>query len=89
MNICSILKEQAHIGIKLHFRFTAKRWAITKAEKRIEELDRLFTSIYEDKVSGALPEARFKKLSDNYEREQEDLRKSIITLTAEVKQQEE
>lgn len=29
-----------------------KRRAITKAEKRIEELDRLFKSVYEEKANG-------------------------------------
>ncbi len=67
----------------------AKRRAITKAEKRIEELDRLFKSIYEDKTAGVLSERRFKMLADDYEREQENLRKSIATLTAEVEHQEE
>ncbi len=67
----------------------AKRRAITKAEKRIAELDRLFKSIYEDKANGTLNEIRFKMLADDYEREQEDLRKSIDNLTAEVEQQKE
>ena len=67
----------------------AKRRAITKAEKRIEELDRLFKSIYEDKINGVLSDSRFKMLADDYEREQEDLRKSIDKLTAEVEHQEE
>ena len=67
----------------------AKRRAITKAEKRIAELDRLFKSIYEDKANGMLNESRFKMLADDYEREQEDLRKSIDKLTVEVAQQEE
>ena len=67
----------------------AKRKAITKAEKRIAELDRLFKSIYEDKANGTLSESRFKILADDYEREQEDLRKSIDTLTAEVEHQRE
>lgn len=67
----------------------AKRKAITKAEKRINELDRLFKSIYEDKANGNLTESRFKMLADDYEKEQEDLRKSVVTLTAEIEQQEE
>ncbi len=67
----------------------AKRRAITKAEKRIAELDRLFKSIYEDKANGTLNESRFKMLANDYEREQEDLKKSIDTLTVEVAQQEE
>ena len=67
----------------------AKRRAITKAEKRIGELDRLFKSIYEDKTSGVLSDSRFKMLADDYEREQEDLRKSVATMTAEVEHKEE
>lgn len=58
-------------------------------ELRIEELDRLFKSIYEDKANGNLSEIRFKMLADDYEKEQEDLRKSVVTLTAEIEQQEE
>lgn len=67
----------------------AKRKAITKAEKRITELDRLFKSIYEDKANGNLTESRFQMLADDYEKEQEDLRKSVVTLTAEIEHQEE
>ena len=66
-----------------------KRKAITKAEKRIKELDRLFKSIYEDKANGSLTESRFRMFADDYEKEQEDLRKSVITLTAEIERQEE
>lgn len=67
----------------------AKRKAITKAEKRITELDRLFKSIYEDKANGNLTESRFQMLADDYEKEQEDLSKSVVTLTAEIEHQEE
>ncbi len=67
----------------------AKRRAVTKAEKRIIELDRLFKSIYEDKANGKLTEKRFQMLADDYEREQEDLRKSIAELSEEIEQQEE
>ncbi|MCD8390508.1 MAG: DUF4368 domain-containing protein [Firmicutes bacterium] len=67
----------------------AKRRAITKAEKRITELDGLFKSIYEDKARGNLTEKRFQMLADDYEKEQEDLRKSVAALTDEIGQQEE
>lgn len=66
-----------------------KHKAITKAEKRISELDRLFKSVYEDKVNGSLTENRFQMLADSYEVEQKDLKKSIETLTAEINRQEE
>ncbi len=67
----------------------AKSKAITKSEKRIADLDRLFKSIYEDKANGNLSESRFQMLANDYEEEQENLRKSVITLTAEIEQQEE
>ena len=37
----------------------SKRKAIIKAENRIKELDKLFTSIYEDKANGVLTASRF------------------------------
>ena len=66
-----------------------KRRTITKSENRIKELDRLFKNIYEDKTNGVLSESRFKMLADDYEREQEELKQKIFTLTAEIEQQEE
>ena len=57
---------------------------IEKDEKRIKELDRLFRKIYEDNVNGKLNDERFYKLSDGYEAEQEQLKREIEALTAEV-----
>lgn len=51
------------------------------AKKRLEELDRLFQRIYEDNVNGKLSDARFFKLSDSYEAEQEQLRQEIEALS--------
>ncbi len=67
----------------------AKRRMITKSEKRINELDRLFKSIYEDKANGLLSESRFQKLADEYEREQDELKQSVRPLTEEISKQEE
>ena len=54
----------------------AKRRQLTQAERRIEELDRLFKRIYEDNVGGKLSDSRFQMLSDDYEQEQKELRES-------------
>lgn len=67
----------------------AKRKIILKSEKRIKELDKLFKLIYEDKAKGNLSENRFKILADDYEQEQKELNERIISLTAEIEQQEE
>ena len=40
------------------------------AEKRIAELDRLFTRLYEDNVSGKISDERFAVMSAGYEDEQ-------------------
>ena len=58
----------------------AKRRQLTQAERRIEELDRLFKRIYEDNVGGKLSDSRFQMLSDDYEQEQEELRKKLLRL---------
>ncbi len=68
------------------FELSAKQKQIEKDEKRIKELDRLFRKIYEDNVNGKLNDERFYKLSDGYEAEQEQLKREIEALTAEVNQ---
>lgn len=67
----------------------SKKRAITKAENRIKELDRLFTSIYEDKTSGVLTESCFKMLAEQYEQEQTELKEKVKTLSDEIEQQEQ
>lgn len=67
----------------------SKRKTITKSENRIKELDRLFTSIYEDKTSGVLTESRFKMLAEQYEQEQEELKEKVKILSDEIEQQEQ
>ena len=67
----------------------AKRWQLTQAERRIEEIDRLFKRIYEDNVSGKLSDSRFQMLSDDYEQEQEELREKLLRLNEEITKQEE
>lgn len=67
----------------------AKRRQLTQAERRIEELDRLFKRIYEDNANGKLSDSRFQMLSDDYEQEQEELRKKLLRLNEEISEQEE
>ena len=67
----------------------AKRRQLTQAERRIEELDRLFKRIYEDNVDGKLSDSRFQMLSNDYEQEQEELREKLLRLNEEINEQEE
>jgi hypothetical protein len=57
---------------------------IAKNESRITELDKLFGSLYEDKVKGVITGERFTLMSGGFEQEQTDLREPNITLQAEI-----
>jgi len=67
----------------------AKRKQLEKAEKRIQDLDRLFVRTYEDNVSGKLSDERFAVMSRGYEDEQQDLKEAAETLRKEIEVQEQ
>jgi len=58
---------------------TAKAYKknLTKAQKRVTELNTLIRRIYEDNISGKLTDKRYELLSAEYEAEQEELEKNI------------
>lgn len=58
------------------------RKKLKESEKRIAELDRLFTRLYEDNVSGKISDERFAMMSAGYEDEQKKLRATVAELTA-------
>ena len=58
---------------------------LRKAKNRIAELDRLFSSLYEDKVSGNISERNFKQLSAKYEAEQITLESQIGELEEKIR----
>ena len=66
---------------------SAKR-KLTQKEKRLAELDRLFVKIYEDNVAAKLSDERFAMMSEQYEDEQATLKSDIISLQAEIAEQE-
>ncbi|EEG75296.1 recombinase family protein [[Clostridium] hylemonae] len=61
-----------------------KQKALTGAHKRMEELDTIIQHIYEDNVLGKLSDARYLKLSSEYEREQEEISRLAVALEREV-----
>ena len=67
---------------------TKKRRELSKAEKRIVELDVLFRRIYEDMVSGRLTEERFATLSASYEDEQKCLKADTEKLRTDIEKQD-
>ena len=68
---------------------TKAKKALKQAEKRISELDRLFTRLYEDNVSGKISDERFAVMSTGYEDEQKKLRESVSELTAYIETAEQ
>ncbi len=57
----------------------AKERELRKAKKRLSELDRMFSSLYEDKVKGNISEHNYKQLAASYETEQQQLESLIST----------
>ena len=53
-----------------------------KSVSCIAELDKLFTRLYEDNVSGKISDERFAIMSKGYEDEQSSLKTTVIELTA-------
>ena len=67
---------------------TAKK-KLAQSEKRVAELDKLFTRLYEDNVSGKISDERFEMMSKNYEAEQKELRQIVSELTTFVQASEQ
>ena len=61
---------------------------LEKAKNRIIEIDNLFKHIYEDNVSGKITDDRFRNLSCNYDKEQQELKIKIEQLSNEIENKE-
>lgn len=61
---------------------------LEKAKKRIIEIDNLFKHIYEDNISGKISDDRFRNLSFNYDKEQQELKIKIEQLSKEIENKE-
>ena len=60
----------------------AKRRDLSKAKKRIAEIDALIQKIYEDNASGKLSDERYATLSLSYEKEQKTLKAAVPEMQA-------
>lgn len=60
---------------------------LAAAKKRYDELDRLFTKIYEDNASGKISDERFSKMSAAYEAEQAELSRTISEYSSALTEQ--
>jgi len=67
----------------------AAKKRLAQSEKRVSKLDKLFTRLYEDNVSGKISDERFEMMSKNYEAEQKELRQIIPELSQYIKASEQ
>lgn len=67
---------------------TALTEEFEKSKNRIIEIDNLFQHIYEDNISGKLTDERFRRLSFNYNKEQQELKLKIEQLSNEIENKE-
>ena len=61
---------------------------LEKAKNRVIEIDNLFMHIYEDNVSGKITDDRFRNLSFNYDKEQQELKLKIKQLSKDIENTE-
>ena len=55
---------------------------LKRAECRLSDIEKIIVKLYEEKVCGKMPEARFELLAKNYEAEQAELKQKAVTLKA-------
>lgn len=92
-----VLRYEAHFRAVIEQKLQTESAAILKtkhkrlekAEKRIQELDRLFVRTYEDNVAGKLSDERFATMSRGYEEEQQSLKADAEVLRHEIEVQEQ
>lgn len=92
-NVIAYVKSYEHLFIKEQLakstqdelkQITKNKKELEKAKNRIIEIDNLFMHIYEDNVSGKITNDRFRNLSFNYDKEQEELKIKIEQLSKEI-----
>ena len=62
---------------------------LKKAEKRLKELDSMFTKLYEDRVADKINERNFNMLTVKYQQEQDELKEQIDSLNRVLKEEKE
>lgn len=62
---------------------------LKKAERRLEEIDRLYMKLYEDHANGKIPDRNFNMMSANWQKEQAELESQISELSGKVEAEKE
>lgn len=71
-----LIAEKSNIELKNEIKRLDKE--LTKLKKRDDELDKLFQNLYEDNVLGRITNEIFRKLSNGYLKEQEEIKIQIV-----------
>ena len=79
------LRELA--GAKTAEQLAKARTDKRKHERRLAELDDLFSALYEDKALGRIPLANYEKLSERYLREQDEIQALLDSANAVIAEQ--
>ena len=83
------IKEQLAKSTQDEIKRIAKsKKELEKAKNRIIEIDNLFMHIYEDNVSGKITDDRFRNLSYNYDKEQQELKLKTQQLSKDIENTE-
>lgn len=87
--VCAYVKEYEQAFIEDYRKCSVKESArqqaaarneLKKAESRLSEIRKIIVKLYEEKVCGTMPEARFELLAKNYEIEQSALKQKVESL---------
>ena len=62
---------------------------LEQSERRIDDLDKLFTRLYEDNVLGKISDERFTQMSANYDSEQKQLKRTVSELQKFIEETEQ
>lgn len=81
----SIMEQRLKLNSEDAAQLRKKR--LSRAEKRIKELDQMFIRLYEDNVKGRISDDRFAMMSRTYEDEQAQLKSEAESLQQEIEQQ--
>lgn len=75
-------KQMAHYGMVKKQELAAKKKQLTKAKKRIEEIDSLILKLYEDNAREKLSDERYATMTESLEREQSELKVVVPQMEA-------
>ena len=80
-----IMQEQRETVMRKKELQAAKN-QLEQARRRVAEIDRIISRIYEDNISGKISDERFRKMSATYEAEQKELERSITDCEEKLKE---